>query len=315
MRPVIIAHRGASGYLPEHTLPAKALAYAMGADYLEQDIVATRDDALVVLHDIYLDRITDVARRFPGRHRRDGRYYVRDFDLAEVRSLRVHERTDASGVPVYPGRFDDTGEVFRVQTFAEELEFVRSLQAADGREVGVYPEIKRPEWHRSEGVDMTPEFLRVLADYGYCEHSDPVYIQCFCAAELRRIRHELGSPLKLLQLIAENSWKESSTNYDPLRSRRGLERLSRTVDGIGPWLVRAYRHRRRDGHIASSGLVERAHDAGLAVHPYTFRSDELPPGFDSFSSLLSFFTRTLPVDGFFTDFPDKAVQFLRTHSP
>ena len=92
--PAVIAHRGASGYLPEHTLPAKAMAYAMHADFLEQDVVATRDDALVVLHDIHLDRVTDVATRFPGRARDDGRYYVRDFDLAEIRALAVTERLD-----------------------------------------------------------------------------------------------------------------------------------------------------------------------------------------------------------------------------
>ena len=82
MRPLLIAHRGASGYLPEHTLAAKQLAHEMGADYLEQDVVASRDDELIVLHDIHLDRVTDVADRFPGRERDDGRFYVRDFDLA-----------------------------------------------------------------------------------------------------------------------------------------------------------------------------------------------------------------------------------------
>ena len=105
MAPVIIAHRGASGYLPEHTLPAKALAYAMGADFLEQDVVATRDDQLVVMHDIYLDRVTDVATRYPDRIRADRRFYVRDFDLGELKQLDVWERANADGSAVYPGRF------------------------------------------------------------------------------------------------------------------------------------------------------------------------------------------------------------------
>jgi glycerophosphoryl diester phosphodiesterase len=311
MRPVVIAHRGASGYLPEHTLPAKALAYAMGADYLEQDVVATRDDALVVLHDVYLDRVTDVARRYPDRRRRDGRYYVRDFELRELKTLNVHERSNADGSPVYPGRFNSADETFRIQTFAEELEFVRSLQAGHGRAVGIYPEIKRPEWHRGEGVDITPRFLGVLADFGYKKRSDPVYVQCFDARELRRIRHELGCRLKLIQLIGEDSWGESSTHYAPLRARRGLERLARTVDGIGPWIRRAFRVARRSGEIHPTGLVQRAHKAGLAVHPYTFRADELPEGFASFDALLTFFVDELVVDGLFTDFPDKVVQFLR----
>lgn len=311
MRPVVIAHRGASGYLPEHTLPAKALAYAMGADYLEQDVVATRDSELVVLHDIHLDRVTDVASRYPGRQRPDGRYYVRDFDFEELKALKVHERSNADGSPVYPGRFRETDEVFRVQTFAEELEFVHSLEAAHGRPVGVYPEIKRPEWHRSEGVDITPEFLRILADFGYSRHADPVYVQCFDARELRRIRHSLGCRLKLIQLIGENSWRESTTNYNVLRSQKGLDRLADTVDGIGLWLRRAYTLRRSDGQIRSTGLVKRAHKAGLAVHPYTFRTDELPEGFASFDELLAFFTTRLAVDGLFTDFPDLISQFLR----
>ena len=106
---VIIAHRGASGYLPEHTLPAKAMAYAMNADFLEQDVVATRDDQLVVLHDIFLDRVTDVAERFPRRARTDGRYYVRDFDLDDIRQLNVTERLTETGLPVYPGRFPPRG--------------------------------------------------------------------------------------------------------------------------------------------------------------------------------------------------------------
>lgn len=311
MRPVVIAHRGASGHLPEHTLPAKALAYAMGADYLEQDVVATRDDELVVLHDIHLDRVTDVAALYPGRVRPDGRYYVRDFDLDELKRLTVHERTNADGSPVYPDRFSSAGEIFRIQTFAEELEFVRSLIAAHGRPVGIYPEIKRPEWHKGEGVDITALFLRILAEHGYQRHTDPIYVQCFDARELRRIRHTLDCRLKLIQLIGENSWGESSTNYNVLRSQKGLDRLAATVDGIGPWLQRAYSRRRRDGRIRSTGLVRRAHKAGLAVHPYTFRVDELPDGFASFDELMAFFTAKLAIDGLFTDFPDRVSEYLR----
>lgn len=310
MRPVVIAHRGASGHAPEHTLAAKALAYTMRADYLEQDIVATADDALVVLHDIHLDRVTNVSDRFPDRSRRDGRYYARDFTLAEIKTLRVCERTDAQGRPVYPGRFNSTDEVFRVQTLAEELEFVSQLVAAHGRPVGIYPEIKRPAWHREQGVDITPTVLSVLHDFGYRRHSDPVYLQCFDASELRRIRHELGCPLKLVQLIGENSWAEAPTDFNTLRRKRGLLTLAKTVDAIGPWVNRLYRLRSRDGQLSPSGLVERAHDAGLAVHPYTFRVDDLPQGFATFEALLLYCTRQLSVDGLFTDFPDQVVKYL-----
>lgn len=310
MRPVVIAHRGACGYLPEHTRAAKTLAYAMGADYLEQDVVATRDDELVVLHDVHLDRVTDVADRFPGRARADGRYYVRDFALAEIKSLRVHHRRNPDGSPVYPSRISPSEDDFQVLTFAEELEMVRELQEAHGRPAGVYPEIKRPRWHREEGVDIAPAFLGTLREFGYRDHSDPVYVQCFDAAELRRIRHELDCELKLIQLIGENSWNEAPGNFNALRSSRGLHRLARTVDGIGPWVNRLYRAPGTGVATRSTGLVERAHAAGLAVHPYTFRSDDLPPGFPSPEALLTFCIEQLSVDGIFADFPDVVTRFL-----
>lgn len=310
MRPVVIAHRGASAHAPEHTRAAKALAYTMRADYLEQDIVATADDALVVLHDIHLDRVTDVAMRFPARGRSDGRFYARDFTLDEIKTLNVHERTDAQGHPVYPQRFNSTDEVFRVQTLADELEFITKLVEIHGRPVGIYPEIKRPAWHRAQGIDITPAVLGVLDNFGYRRHSDPVYLQCFDARELRRIRHDLDCQLKLVQLIGENSWGEAPTDFDTLRSKRGLRSLAKTVDAIGPWVNRLYRLRSRDGKLSPSGLVERAHDAGLAVHPYTFRADDLPQGFATFESLLMYCTRQLCIDGLFTDFPDQVVKYL-----
>ncbi len=312
IRPVVIAHRGASGYLPEHTLPAKALAYTMGADYLEQDVVATRDDQLLVLHDIHLDRTTDVAARFPDRSRQDGRYYTRDFTLDEIRLLAVHERTKPDGSPVYPNRFKSDGEEFRLHTFSEELAFIAELQSNVGRPVGIYPEIKRPAWHRQEGVDITPLFLAVLREFGYEFHNDPVYVQCFDAQELRRIREPLNCELKLIQLIGDNEWAESDTDYAQLLTDSGLERLARTVDGIGPWLNQLYRWGPGE-KIRNSGLVERAHDKGLAVHPYTFRSDDLPPGFGSFEELIRFAIDELSVDGLFTDFPDRVTRTCSDH--
>ena len=311
MRPVVIAHRGASGHLPEHTIPAKALAYAMGADYLEQDIVATRDDKLIVLHDIHLDRVTDVATCFPGRARVDGRYYARDFDLAEIESLRVHERTDETGKPVFPGRFQSAGENFRVPSLERELQLVAHLSERGARPVGIYPEIKDPAWHRKEGVDISLLVLEMLARFGYEAHAAPAYLQCFDEIELRRIRHQLGSRLKLVQLIGEDNWTPEPTNFAAMRTKRGLARLAATVDGVGPWFNRLYKLRRRDGRISDSGFVRKAHEQGLVVHPYTFRSDALPPGFDTFEELLAFGIDELALDGLFTDFPDRVRRFLR----
>ncbi len=311
MRPVVIAHRGASGHLPEHTLAAKALAYAMGADYLEQDLVATRDDRLVVLHDIHLDRVTDVAERFPGRAREDGRFYVRDFDLAEILTLKVHERTDASGKPVFPGRFQSAGEDFRVHTFERELQLVADLRRKGAHPVGIYPEIKAAFWHQREGVDITLLVLDALQRFGYTRHADPVYLQCFEEQELRRIRHDLGCELKLVQLIGEDDWSPEPTDFASMRTSRGLRKLARTVDGIGPWVNRLYTVRKRDGRIRDSKLVQRAHKQGLAVHPYTYRRDALPEGFATFEALVDFSTRELAIDGLFTDFPAAVLKILR----
>lgn len=305
----IIAHRGASGYLPEHTLPAKALAYAMQADYLEQDVVATRDDELVVLHDVHLDRVTDVAERHPARARSDGRYYVRDFDLGELRQLRVTERTDSAGRAVYPKRFPVGSGRFHIHTLAEELELVAGLNRATGQSVGVYPEIKRPAWHHAEGVDVSAGVLQTLADFGYTRADDPVFVQCFDAAEVTRIRHDLGCRLRLVQLIGDNAWGESDTNYDELRTAESLESLSRSVDAIGPWLRQLYTIDPGSGRPVSTGLVETAHEAGLLVHPYTFRSDDIPDGFRCFEDMVRFFVEELGIDGLFTDFPDRVQRF------
>lgn len=311
MRPIVIAHRGASGYLPEHTLAAKVMAHAMGADYIEQDVVAAADDELVVLHDIYLDRVTDVASRFPGRARDDGRFYVRDFEMAELRTLRVHERQDEHGNPVYPRRFSSSDEPFQIHTLAEEIRVVLELNSTTGRNTGIYPEIKRPAWHRGEGVDIAPSMLEILDLYGYARHSDPVYVQCFDASEIVRLRRELGTELKLIQLIGENDWDESDTNYKDLMSSAGLQRTAEVADGIGPWLEQLYYFNDEFNEIRPSGVVAAAHEAGLAVHPYTFRSDDLPDGFATLAELIDFCVHKLAIDGLFTDFPDHAIELLK----
>ncbi len=311
MRPIVIAHRGASGYLPEHTIPAKVLAHAMGADYIEQDVVASADDELIVLHDIHLDRVTNVASRFPGRARDDGRYYVRDFELAELRTLRAHERQDESGKPVYPRRFASSDEPFHVHTLAEEIRVIRELNSTTGREAGIYPEIKKPAWHRDEGVDIAPLMLGILAEYGYESHSDPVYVQCFDADEVVRLRKELGTELKLIQLIGDNDWGESDTDYEELATSAGLERVAKVADGVGPWLELIYYVDEDPGVVRPSGFVAAAHKAGLAVHPYTFRSDDLPDGFATLGQLIEFCVDDVAIDGLFTDFPDHVVELLK----
>jgi glycerophosphoryl diester phosphodiesterase len=304
----VIAHRGACGYLPEHTLEAKAYAHALGAHYIEQDVVATRDDQLVVLHDIHLDRVTNVAEKFPERHRDDGRFYVRDFDLGEIKSLTAWERRKDDGIDaVYAGRFPTGVGEFRVPTLRQEIKLIQGLNQSTGRNVGIYPEIKSPAWHRSEGVDISVLALQLLDDLGYRTKNDAIFLQCFDLAETRRIRHELGCQLKLVQLLGENSWGESDTDYNYLKTADGLRELAKTADGIGPWIGQLANTAEVDGQPVSTGLVSAAHSAGLKVHPYTFRADELPPGFESMEEMVSWFVEVLKIDGLFTDFPDVAL--------
>ncbi len=310
---LVIAHRGACGYLPEHTLEAKAYAHALGADYIEQDIVATRDDELIVMHDIHLDRVTNVADRFPDRSREDGRFYVRDFDLEEIKSLVAWERRRADGVAaVFPNRFPTGLGTFRVPTLREEIKFIQGLNRSTGREVGIYPEIKRPQWHRDEGLDISQQVVQLLDDLGYRTKNDPCFLQCFDAAEVRRIRQELGCQLKMVQLIGENTWGESPTDYDELIKPAALKELGAIVDGIGPSLGHLVTLSEIDGSPVSLGLVSAAHTVGLAVHAYTFRADQLAPGFDTMQQMVSWFIDELHLDGIFTDFPDQAIEAINS---
>ncbi len=315
---LVIAHRGASGYLPEHTLAAKALAHAMDADYLEQDVVLSRDGVPLVLHDIYLGPTTDVARRFPGRERDDGRFYAIDFDLAEIRQLRVHERSaigvDGTERAVYPGRFP-LGEGWAgVPTLAEEIDFIDGLNHSRGRRAGLYIELKAPRWHKRQGQDIATAVLAVLSDKGYAERAEDVFLQCFDDQTLRYLRNTLKTPLPLIQLIADNGWHEDGDiDYDHMRTPAGLDAVARYADGIGPWLMQIYTGRAEDGTALFTDLVPEARARGLKVHPYTFRADELPPGVDSFETLLDLFIDHQHVDGLFTDFPDRVKDYLGRH--
>lgn len=309
---VVVAHRGASGYLPEHTLESKAWAHAAGADYLEQDVVLTRDDVPIVLHDLVLDAVTDVAAVYPGRQRADGHWYAIDFTWAELQRLTVHGRVDpATGKPTWPGRFGARGLPLRIPSLADELAFIRALNAASGREAGVYTEVKSPAWHRAQGKDPSPIVLRVLAEHGYRSRTDRAYLQCFDADELRRIRVELRSDLKLVQLIGDNAWGESSTDYDALRTPAGLARVAGYADGIGPWLPQIVQWPRDGGPPRVSSLVRDAHAAGLVVHAYTLRADQLPANAPDEDAVHRALFELAGADGAFSDFPDRTLRWLR----
>ena len=191
---IVIAHRGASGYLPEHTLESKALAYGMGADYIEQDVVMTKDNVIIVLHDPYLDRVTDVMEKFPDRYQEiDGhkRWLVMDFTLAEIRTLNATEafKLDDAGnkQPNYPKRFPLFKSRFEIATLAEEIELIQGLNKSTGRDVGIYVEFKSPWLHQLKGRDISRTALELIKSYGYTSMQDKIYIQCFDPDETRRI--------------------------------------------------------------------------------------------------------------------------------
>jgi glycerophosphoryl diester phosphodiesterase len=304
-RPIVIAHRGASGYLPEHTLATKALAYGLGADFLEQDVVATRDSELVVLHDIYLDDVTDVAQHFPRRQRPDGHYYVVDFELDELRGLNVVERRKPGSAAVaYPDRFPSGMRGLRVVTLDEELQLIQGLNRSMRRSVGIYPEIKDPAWHRAHGVDLAHLLLRKLDDYGYRTADDAVFVQCFDPGELRRVQHDLHCALKLVQLVGNDA------RYAALLTPGGLASIAEYATGLGPHYSQlvGYRAAGPEQGVEVGPVTTWAHAAGLQIHPYTFRRDALPAYVSDLEGLLTLFLRDVGVDGVFCDHPDIGVR-------
>ncbi|WP_448550027.1 glycerophosphodiester phosphodiesterase [Thalassotalea fusca] len=323
-KPIVIAHRGASGYLPDHTLPAKAMAHAMGVDYIEQDIVMTKDDHLVVLHDLYLDNVSNVRQVYPDRYREDGHYYVIDFTLEELKDLSISSPftlIDGKKQAKYPERYPVGFSAFKIHTFEDELKFLRELNLSSGKKIGIYPEIKAPWFHLQHQKDISKAVLTTLREHGYHHRHAKVYLQSFDPHELKRIKHELlpefNMDIPLVQLIAETQWHETkelvngeyhNLDYSYMLTKAGLEEIATYADGIGPSYPMLANL--SSAFLSSKPIVKYAHELGMVVHPYTFRKDDLPANFSTFNDLLSFYVKKLKVDGVFTDFPDLAVSFV-----
>lgn len=300
-----IAHRGASGYLPEHTLQAAAYAHALGADYIEQDVVLSKDSVPVVLHDIYLNSVTNVKDKYSDRKREDGNWYVSDFTLSELKELSVNERLHSNGMEaVYPDRFPITKGNFQVSTLSEHIELIQGLNVSTKRNVGIYPEIKRPKWHRKEGMDISKITIDVLNQYGYSNNEAKIFLQCFDSNELKRIKNELNSSLPLIQLIGSNSWGESEDDYSYMISETGIKEVSKYAVGIGPYLQLNYNVDLKGRNFIPSPMVRYARQNNLLIHPYTIRKDSIPLDFDDYEKMVRWFITTLKADGLFTDFVD-----------
>jgi glycerophosphoryl diester phosphodiesterase len=299
-RPLVIAHRGASGYRPEHTLEAYRLAVEMGADYIEPDLVSTKDGVLIARHENEIGGTTDVATKFPDRKQTksvdgDGLtgWFAEDFTLAEIKTLRARERLAARS-HAYDGQFS-------VATFDEVIALAQTMGRERGRPVGIYPETKHPTYFRSIGLPLEPRLLASLQKAGWDRRDAPVFIQSFESGNLRELRGQ--TTVKLIQLVSDAK----------LVAGDALAAIAKYADGIGPE-KRLVLPVSRDGAIGTpTDLVARAHALGLLVHVWTLRMDPefLPAGYkgDAAAEFRQF--RALGVDGMFTDFADVGVRALK----
>jgi len=277
---ILVAHRGASAYAPEHTMAAYRLAFEQGADYLEPDLQVTKDGVLICLHDLTLDRTTNVREVFPDRHRDEvvngqvvQRWYASDFTLEEIRQLDAGSWFD----PSFAGA--------QIPTLDELIEF------AMGR-AGIFPETKSPEVYGALGLDMERLLVGELTHHNLLEPgahpATPVIIQSFSPESLQVLRHELGVQLPMTLLIG------GGAAADEWLSAEGIERACEFADGIGP---------SKGLLLADPGIVTRAHTVGMRVVPYTFRSSN-SGSFPDVTAEMNYFLHELGVDGLFTDNPD-----------
>ena len=342
--PLIIGHRGASGELPEHTLAAYERAIARGADFIEPDLVLTKDGVMIARHEPMLDDTTDVATKFDASRKTtrlvDGvsttAYFASDFTLAEIKTLRARQsRAGRSGA--YDG-------LYEIPTLAEVISLSQTEGAKAGRTVGIYPEIKHSTFHKGLfGANVFEDKLVATLHpiYGNAA-SAPVFIQSFEVSNLQYLRTK--TRMRLVQLIdADDVNADGSMSlvapyrqpydfvvsgdtrlFSDLLTSTGLDFVKTYADAIGPWkpyLLKTVNDgvdRNGDGAITiqdrrvdgSTGVVELAHAKGLLVHTWTFRDDASGYGFTDPKAEMQHYMR-LGVDGLFTDFPGTGVAALK----
>ena len=332
-RPLVIAHRGASGHLPEHTLEAYRLAIESGADFIEPDLVSTRDGVLAARHENEISGTTDVADRPEFADRRatksiDGveveGWFTEDLTLAELRTLRARERLPR----LRPAGAAHDGR-YRIPTLQEVIELARRESAARGRTIGIYPETKHPTYFRSIGLPLEEPLLRALEGAGWADATAPVFIQSFETGNLRELRGRTG--VRLVQLLAaEGAPYDLARRGDPrgyadLAAPAGLAEVAGYADGIGPAKELVVPRDPAGRSLAPTTLVADAHAAGLVVHPWTFRSENhflpaelrrgdprdpaFPRGHGDAAAEYRLF-HALGVDGVFSDFPAEAAAAL-----
>ena len=324
-RPLVIAHRGASGYRPEHTLAAYELAIRMGADYIEPDLVSTRDGVLVARHENEISGTTDVADHpeFAGRKTTkvvDGveleGWFTEDFTLRELRTLRAKER-----IPQYRQENTLYDGRYRVPTLQEVIDLAERMGREQKRTIGIYPETKHPTYFDSIGLSLEEPLVRALRRNGLDHRRAPVFVQSFETANLRELNRRVDVPL--VQLIGGSGAPYDLVatgdprTYDDLVTPRGLRAIARYADGIGPDKNRVIPREASGALGEPTTLVDEAHERGLVVHPYTFRNENVflptdlrrgddPADYgDALAEYAAFFAAG--VDGLFSDNPDTAL--------
>jgi glycerophosphoryl diester phosphodiesterase len=323
--PIVIGHRGASGYRPEHTLASYETALLMCADYIEPDLVSTKDGVLVARHENDITSTTDVATHpefaaLQTTKTVDGvsstGWFTEDFTLAELKTLRAVERLP----DVRPANVAFNG-VYEIPTFDEVLDFARNSRTCDGDPVGVYPETKHPSYFDAAGLSLEEPLVAELERNGFNDRRSPVFIQSFETGNLAELDRMTRVPLVQLIGCTGAPWDLQSSGdprtYADLLTARGLRDIDRYADGIGA-CKDTLMNRDADGNLLSpTPVIRLAHRRGLIVHAYTFRRENqyLPPAFrssadpyatgDVVGEIRTYLDAGL--DGFFTDNPDLGV--------
>ena len=302
-RPLVIGHRGASGYFPEHTLGSYMRAIEQGADYIEPDLVITKDGVLIVRHEPVLNETTDVADKFPARkttktidgYKVDG-WFAEDFTLAEIKTLRAKERL--------PFRNHGNDGKFAIATFDDVLALRAAKSKETGREIGVYPETKHPAYFISVGLPLEERLIAALKKAGLNRKGAPVFLQSFEAESLKKLK--TLSPLPRI-LLLDRAVPDDAALAD----------MATYATGIGPAKTMIVPVDKDGKASAPNDLVMRAHKAGLIVHPYTFRPEQpfLPVTYEGKPDTEYCQFAGLGIDGLFTDTPDLALKAFRESCP
>ena len=321
--PIVIAHRGASGERPEHTLASYRLAIDLGADYIEPDLVLTKDGVLVARHENEISETTDVAAHpeFAGRKATktiDGQqvtgWFTEDFTLAELKTLRARERLPKLRSTEYDGQFE-------IPTFEEILTLLAEVNKGRKTPVGVYPETKHPSYFVSIGLPHEAPLLAMLDRFGYRGRAAQVFIQSFEVGNLMDLRAKSDLPLIQLMDAEGGPADRPGTSYAAMTSPEGLKMIAAYADGIGPNKAMVI-PRGALGRLGTpTSLVHDAHAAKLKVHPWTFRRENYflplgdkggvnPAGHGDLAGEIAAYLAT-GIDGLFSDNPREAVAAVK----